>query len=151
MRVTEDQMVREALAAQQAVLARMFASSHEVIVNPPGEFTGLSNRFKKEGGMTMEELHAVGRAFPEHKCGLYLTHNVHRDYYETVEQWLSSGAVGIDEEMWVSDVEKSLAMSLNDVWVLQWYPKTPISFFKLAGYNLAAVLEAAQRTDDEQM
>lgn len=25
--------------------------------------------------------------FPPHKCGLYLTHNEHRDHYKTVAEW----------------------------------------------------------------
>lgn len=79
--------------------------------------------------------------FPEHRCGLYLTHNEHKDIYEPIVQW---AADNIDDGQWVSKEEKTSALAADDVWVLQWYPTTPIGFYKLAGYNLGAVLSAAR-------
>jgi len=69
---------------------------------------------------------------PEHKCGLYLTHNEHRDVYETVEDFY-------EVECFVSPEEFAKALSENSVWVLQWYPETPIGFHRIAASTLEAL------------
>ncbi len=82
--------------------------------------------------------------FPKHKCGLYLTHNAHKDIYESIVHW---AADNLEEDDWVCEEEKIFALAADEVWVLQWYPNTPIGFCKLAGYNLWAVLEAARNAE----
>ena len=83
--------------------------------------------------------------FPDHKCGLYLTHNIHKDYYTTVAKLSADiNRHEIDEGDWGNDVEKTLALLLDEVWTLQWYPDTPIGSYSLAAYNLSALLEAAR-------
>jgi len=79
--------------------------------------------------------------FPRHKAGLFLTHNEHKGYYEALAHWADDN---LEEDDWVCEEEKILALAVDEVWVLQWYPNTPIGFCKLAGYNLSAVLEAAR-------
>lgn len=79
---------------------------------------------------------------PEHKCGLYLEHNVHRDYYETIEKAV------LDEDQncgnsWVSPEEREKALLTGELWTLQWYPETPIGFHRLAASTLDTLLEAA--------
>jgi hypothetical protein len=69
---------------------------------------------------------------PEHKCGLYLSHNEHRDFYETVEK--SYKAVDF-----VSPEEWHKAIAEDSVWVLQWYPDTPIGFYRIAASTLEAI------------
>ena len=51
----------------------------------------------REGRVKVED-------FPDHKSGLYLTHNIHRNYYMTVRQMLEDGHHHeIDESDWVND------------------------------------------------
>ena len=69
---------------------------------------------------------------PEHKCGLYLTHNEHLDVYETVEQFYGM-------EDFISPQEWEKAVAENSVWVLQWYPDTPIGFHRIAASTLEAI------------
>ena len=69
---------------------------------------------------------------PEHKCGLYLTHNEHRDVYETVEDFYNP-------DYFVSKEEWEKAISEDNVWVLQWYPETPIGFNIIAASSLEAI------------
>lgn len=77
--------------------------------------------------------------FPSHKCGLYLTHNEHKDYYETVAQFIA------DRDFdFVSDEDKQKCLAENELWVLQWYPDTPVGFNMVAGSTLEIVLKAAQ-------
>lgn len=69
---------------------------------------------------------------PEHKCGLHLSHNEHRDVYETVEQFYDPGDF-VSEEEWLKAVKE------DSVWVLQWYPETPIGFHRIAASTLEAI------------
>jgi hypothetical protein len=81
--------------------------------------------------------------FPKHKCGLYLTHNQHRDYYDTIEEACSdsSGPNFKDE------AARRRAISLDSIWELQWYPDTPISFYKVAAPTLREVLAFAKEVE----
>lgn len=69
---------------------------------------------------------------PEHKCGLHLSHNEHRDVYETIEEFY-------DAEDFVSPEEWNKAVSADSVWVLHWYPNTPIGFIRIAASTLDAL------------
>jgi hypothetical protein len=69
---------------------------------------------------------------PEHKCGLYLEHNVHKDVYETIEE-------NYDPRDFVSDEEWTKAVELDSVWRLQWYPDTPVGFYVVCASTLAAL------------
>ena len=69
---------------------------------------------------------------PKHKCGLHLNHNEHRNYYQTVEECY-------DPEDFVSEDEWLKAIKEDSVWVLQWYPNTPIGFARVAASTLEAI------------
>ena len=69
---------------------------------------------------------------PEHKCGLHLSHNEHRDVYETIEQFY-------DSEDFISPEEWHEALAKDSVWVLHWYPETPIGFIRIAASTLDAI------------
>ena len=84
--------------------------------------------------------------FPPHKAGLYLTHNAHKDGYQTVRQWWDEyiGAVGqYDESDWVSPEQFAKAMEANEVWTLHWYPDTPVGFHKIFAADFDALLKRA--------
>ena len=69
---------------------------------------------------------------PEHKCGLHLSHNEHRDVYETVEDFY-------EPDYFVSPEEWQKAVAEDSVWVLHWYPHTPIGFHRIAASTLEAI------------
>jgi hypothetical protein len=69
---------------------------------------------------------------PEHKCGLYLSHNEHKDVYETIEQFY-------EIEWFVSSEEWEKALREDSVWVLHWYPDTPIGFHRICASSLDAI------------
>lgn len=69
---------------------------------------------------------------PEHKCGLHLSHNEHRDVYETIEEFY-------DPEDFISTEEWGKAVAEDSVWVLHWYPNTPIGFIRIAASTLEAI------------
>jgi len=69
---------------------------------------------------------------PEHKCGLHLSHNEHRDVYETIEEFY-------DADDFTSPEEWHEAVAKDSVWVLHWYPETPIGFIRIAASTLEAI------------
>jgi len=81
--------------------------------------------------------------FPEHKCGLYLTHNAHRDVYETVQDYCS------DAEDFVSLEDRQKCIDTDECWELQWYPDTPIGFLRVLGSTLELVMAEALRVEAE--
>lgn len=72
---------------------------------------------------------------PEHKCGLHLSHNEHRDVYEAVEEFYET-------EDFISPEEWHKAVAEDSVWVLHWYPDTPIGFHRVAASTLDAIKES---------
>jgi hypothetical protein len=81
--------------------------------------------------------------FPEHKCGLHLAHNVHRDVYESVEGYYP------DAEDFVSPEDWQKCIDTDDVWELQWYPDTPIGYHRVVGSSIELVMAEALRIEAE--
>ena len=72
---------------------------------------------------------------PDHKCGLFITHNEHRDYYQTVEQFFEDRDAHPDE---IIDLPAMIAA--DEVWEVQVYPHTPIGSYVVYGPTLEACL-----------
>ena len=72
---------------------------------------------------------------PKHECGLTLEHNAHKDVYETIDNYYQF----LNDEDWVSKEERERAIALDSVWTLQWYPDTPVGFYKIAASSLEAL------------
>lgn len=77
---------------------------------------------------------------PEHKAGLMIRHNDHKNVYETIEQYER----GDSSDYWISEEERQKAIETDELWELQWYPETPVGFYMIYGSTLEAVLEAAK-------
>lgn len=73
---------------------------------------------------------------------LTISFNEHSDSYLTAEKAVEYG--DYDRVQWVSDEEKLRAIEANSVWMLQWYPDTPIGSHTIAASTLAACLDALQ-------
>lgn len=83
--------------------------------------------------------------FPKHKCGLHLTHNQHKDYYETVEKYFENPWM----ENWnIPEDEKKKMIETDEIWELQWYPDTPVGFYKVMGSTLESVLQQAKKVEN---
>lgn len=83
--------------------------------------------------------------FPRHKCGLHLTHNNHKDYYETVEQYFTNPWM---EDTTVSPEEMERMVETDEIWELQWYPDTPIGSYKVIAATFEEVLKKAKEVDE---
>jgi hypothetical protein len=81
---------------------------------------------------------------PDHEAAFYLQHNEHKSYYETAEQWITEQeSFGEGPHFdWVSDDERQKAIDEDSVWIMQWYPDTPIGFCCLAASSLDALKNA---------
>lgn len=71
------------------------------------------------------------------ECGVYVTVNAHRDYYETVEQNLRERAHEIDADV------LARMMETNTVVEVQFYPDTPIGSYSIYHFDLDAALDQA--------
>lgn len=79
---------------------------------------------------------------PEHKCGLHLTHNGHKNVYESIQDYY-------DCKDFVSPEEYIKAIDENSVWVLQWDPETPVGFHIVAASSLEAIKDAIRSRGKE--
>ena len=88
---------------------------------------------------------------PRHKCGLFLTHNEHRDYYESAEEWIADQTCddGGSRMGWENEEAKARAIATDEVWTLHWYPDTPIGFFEVAAPTLEELLAYAEKVEKE--
>lgn len=82
---------------------------------------------------------------PDHKCGLYLTHNDHLcDYMTAAEQIAYWGRrVGCGPDWPNDDTAKQRAIETGEIWELRWYPRTPVSFNHIAAPTLDELLAFA--------
>lgn len=81
--------------------------------------------------------------FPAHECGLFLAHNEHKDYYQTVADRIRNEDHGCLAINFVSPEQMQKAIDTNEMWVLQWYPRTPITSYILSAADLDVLLAAA--------
>jgi len=100
----------------------------EAMVNAPKAITAIKE------ALAQPEQEPMFNWLPKHKCGLHLSHNEHRDVYETVEEFY-------DVDSFISIEELAKAISEDSVWVLHWYPETPIGFYRIAASTLEAIAD----------
>lgn len=78
--------------------------------------------------------------FPEYKASMTLTHNDHKSYYESPENWIEEHADWCD---WENTEAKQRAIDTDSIWTIQWYPDTPIGFICVAAPTLEEALHLA--------
>lgn len=73
------------------------------------------------------------------KCGVYVSVNEHRDSYDSVQQhlWNCGNLEDIDPEVLGKMVEMDTAIEI------QFYPLTPVGFYRVWHYDLDAALDEA--------
>lgn len=74
---------------------------------------------------------------PEHKCSLTITHNPHKDFYETVADYCRR----FGANCWADEFSMVRAIDSDELWEIQWYPDTPNGFFKVMAPTLEEALE----------
>jgi hypothetical protein len=81
--------------------------------------------------------------FPTHKCELSLTHNEHKSYYESAAKFIAER-----KALWKDDESKKRAIDTDEIWQLQWYPRTPVGFHRVMAPTLQELLEFAATFDE---
>jgi len=83
-----------------------------------------------------ESIKAVVMCFPTHKTSMTIQHNDHKSVYISVSDWIK------EDDMcdWESEEEKQRAIDSDELWTIQWYPKTPVSFCAVAASTLESAL-----------
>lgn len=77
------------------------------------------------------------------KCGVHLTINNHRDYYQKIEEFVSEHSVEADDGV----IEKII--ETDTIVELQFYPHTPIGFYIVHHYDIdLAIAEALEILND---
>lgn len=67
-----------------------------------------------------------------------LTFNEHHSCYVMAQEAENRGEHGFKD--WVSDEEREKALASDTVWMLQWYPSTPVGFYVVSASSLEALL-----------
>ena len=83
--------------------------------------------------------------FPKN-VGMQLEHNPHKLVYMSVEDYLQDeGLSDVDEEVFEDMIHA------DEIWILQWYPDTPVGFYTAIGVTLEGVLEIAAGAPPEEV
>jgi hypothetical protein len=69
--------------------------------------------------------------------------NEHRVYYQSVAEYLDDEGAPT-----VTPTDREECIRTGDVWVLHWYPETPIGFYRIAAPTLERLLAIASDVRD---
>lgn len=76
------------------------------------------------------------------KCGVYLTVNQHRDYYETAEESLFE-MDGLECPPEIEPETRKVMIEKDTIIILQFYPDTPIGSYDVYHYEIEKALDEA--------
>lgn len=76
------------------------------------------------------------------KCGVFLTVNEHRDYYQSAEASLEE-MTGYECPPEIEDDVRKVMIETNTIIKVQFYPDTPIGSYSVYHYDLDAALTEA--------
>lgn len=79
---------------------------------------------------------------PEH-IGLRIEHNPHRLDYEAIERWME--ACERDSTADITAEDRAEILLTGEVWVIRWYPHTPVGWCAVAAATLERALELANQ------
>lgn len=101
----------------------------------------ISDKMIEAGAKT--QMDALKKLMSKCKCGVYVTVNMHRDNHESVGQWIEDQrCMGPSIDQTSAEVLAEM-MRLDTVVEVQFYPDTPVSFFRVVHYDLDAALAKA--------
>lgn len=75
------------------------------------------------------------------KCGVFLTVNEHRDYYQSAEQSIKEYEENHDEKIEVEDEIRQMMIKTDTIIRCQFYPHTPVGFHEIWHYDLNKCLQ----------
>lgn len=75
---------------------------------------------------------------PKH-VNLTIEHQPHATNYETVDEWLARDEGYAD----ICSEDRAKIIETGEIWVIHWYPETPVGFCAVAAATLERALELA--------
>jgi len=76
------------------------------------------------------------------KCSVSVEINIHRDYYETIENYIEPEERNdISNDVWLKMIELDTCIEL------QVYPDTPIGFYVIYHYDIEKAIDIALRQE----
>ena len=72
------------------------------------------------------------------KCGVFISVNEHRDYYQSVEEFLNDHR--LEPEDIEEDIKKKMT-ELNTMVEIHFYPDTPIGFYEVYHFDINEALK----------
>jgi len=91
----------------------------------------------------MNELQKLQKIISKCKCSVNLTINCHKDYHQTVQEYLNDQMELSGNDL---EIENDIETKMNEIDTiieLQFYPDTPIGFYRIFHYNLEQALNEA--------
>lgn len=80
-----------------------------------------------------------------HKGGLSIEHNPYCGMDQPIREYIEDNDIASDFE---NAESMEIAVSTDSLWIMQWYPDTPVGFCRVAGPTLQDILRLATKTDD---
>lgn len=90
-----------------------------------------------------EDMNINEISWPNHLGGLHIVHNDHKSNYITVQQAIERNYHGYDPDDFPDAEELAIAIATDSVWMIQWYPDTPVGFYNVSAATFERALEYA--------
>jgi hypothetical protein len=86
------------------------------------------------------------------KCGVYISVNPHRDQYQSVIDWFNDNVFYCDGDAKTEITEDVMHGMIveNTIIKIQFYPDTPIGFYRVFHYDLEIAIDAALACLDDK-
>jgi len=82
------------------------------------------------------------KIIPKHEGSFSITHNSHKDTYETAEDYLNSlesfNGLFTDQDF-CTKTSKEQIIKTNEIWECRWYPNTPVGFVNFYGATFGEI------------
>ena len=109
---------------------------------PRGKRKKKSDAFGSELNALVRPLDKLEKLLSLCKCGVFLTVNQHRDYYETAQDWFKEH----DRDQCPPEVSpdvRRVMIETDTVIEIHFYPNTPVGFYVIHHHDLSNALDEA--------
>ena len=83
---------------------------------------------------------------PKHAVTLYLTHDEHKSYYEPIAEFIANRELADD---FATPEAMQKAIDEDSLWVLHWYPNTPVSFHRIVASSLDEIQQRLKENNND--
>lgn len=87
-------------------------------------------------------------SLPRHKASLSITHNDHKDCYHTAAEQFKEWDENDHCPSMRDDDWRERMIETDEIWIIHWYPDTPVGFYSVAAPTLQEAVEYAKEVQD---